>query len=177
MFEDENRPLYKLCWKLTLNRIATKHYQSHIQKAAKQAWGEHLTEECVTTIFHLTERHPYYLNKLCDRIWACFTARKPEETDVSDAWEKILEEEKSDAIREISLLSPGQKIVLLQIAKNSASQLTSKQALMDMQMTGSSVMAALDGLEEKDIIERDSEKYQIINPVVKYYVLKGSKSV
>jgi hypothetical protein len=48
--------------------------------------------------------------------------------------------------------------------------------MVERNMSGSAVIAALDGLEEKDVIERDEDQYQIINPVVKYYVLKGSGS-
>jgi AAA+ ATPase superfamily predicted ATPase len=177
MFENENRPLYKLCWKLTLNRIISEHYQQHIQKAARLAWGETLSENCVSKILTLTERHPYYLNKLCDRIWTFYPNKQPKENDIFKAWKNIIDEERSDAIKEISLLSSGQKTVLLQIAKDPASQLTSKQVLMEMQMTGSSVMTALEALGEKDVIEGTNNKYHIINPVVKYYVLKGNKNV
>lgn len=176
MFEDENRPLYKLCWKLTLKRISAEHYHAHIQKAAKLAWGEELSESCVNRILDLTDRHPYYVNKICDRVWTYFPDKQPKESNIINAWHNIIDEEKSDAIKDISLLSSGQKTVLLQIAKEPNAQLTSKSILMEMQMTGSSVMAALEGLEEKDVIERNEDGYQIINPVVKYYVLKGSKN-
>lgn len=174
MFEDENRPLYKLCWKIALKRISAEHYYAHIQKAAKDTWKQVLTDDAINEILTLTERHPYYLNKLCDRLWIFHKGKPPTSKEVNEAWEAILKEEKSDAIKDISFLSAGQKTVLLQIAKNPTAQLTSKQILHSMHMTGSSVMTALEALEEKDVIERDEEKYQIINPVVKYYVLKGS---
>ncbi len=44
-------------------------------------------------------------------------------------------------------------------------------------MTSSSIITALEGLEEKDVIEKEEDQYQIINPIVKYYILRGSKSV
>ena len=174
MFEDENRPLYKLCWKLPLQRISEKHYFTHLQKAAKQAWKKELDEKIIHKICSLTERHPHYLNKLCDRLWS--KAKKhPQMTDVDKTWNLILEEEKSDAVREISLLSLNQKNVLLQIAKNITTQLTSKQSMLDLSMTSSSIMTALEGLEEKDMIEKVEDQYQIINPIVKHYVLKGAR--
>ncbi len=37
-------------------------------------------------------------------------------------------------------------------------------------------MTTLAGLMEKDVIEKEDEKYQIINPVVKFYALKNYKS-
>ncbi len=173
MFEDENRPLYKLCWKMTLSRIAAAHYERYIQTVAKTTWKKLLPEDVFSAIMILSARHPYYVNKLCDRIWTFFE-KMPTLNDVETAWLDVLQEEKSDAVKEISLLSSGQKNVLLHIAKHTSPQLTSKESLMAMEMTGSSVMTALHGLEEKDIIERHENNYQIVNPVVKYYALKGA---
>lgn len=173
MFEDESRPLYKLCWKIELKRIQHEHYQQHLQKTAEFAWNKDLKDEVLNEILLLSEHHPYYLNKLCDRLWTYFPKKPPTVKDVTETWDQILEEEKSDAIKEISLLSLGQKNVLLQIAREDITQLTSKAAMLALGMTSSSVMTALEGLEEKDIIEKLEGRYQIINPVIKFYVLKA----
>lgn len=171
MFEDETRPLYKLCWKITLDRIQPEYYEKHIQKAAKLAWKKQISNEAFQCIMLLTERHPYYVNKLCDRLWTYYSKQAPTVEEIEKTWMLILEEEKSDAIKEISLLSLGQKQVVLSIAQQLTSQLTSKQSMMYLGMTSSSVMTALEGLEEKDAIEKANEQYRIINPVVKYYIL------
>ena len=172
MFEDEARPLYKLCWKLSLTRIKMNYYQTHLQAAALSAWGQKLTDSVIDKIVSITERHPYYFNKLCDRLWAVFQ-KPPSVKQIEEIWLGIICEEKSDAVKEISLLSLGQKNVLVQIAKNPLLSLTSKQAMLNMQITSSSIVAALEGLEEKDIIEKEDNRYQIINPIVKFYVLKN----
>ncbi|HVV68499.1 MAG TPA: hypothetical protein VHE99_05640 [Gammaproteobacteria bacterium] len=171
MFEDETRPLYKLCWKLPLQRIATAEYSVHLQKAAKSAWNQLLEEVVVQKILSLTERHPFYVNKLCDRLWTYYS-KPPSITEVEKVWLEIAAEEKSDAVKEISLLSMGQKNVLLEIAKN-VEHLTGKKTILALQMSSSSIITALEGLEEKDVIERVDDQYQIINPVVKFYVLKS----
>lgn len=174
MFEDETRPLYKLCWKITVKRIASEHYQDHIQKAAKLTWNQNLSDDVVNKIIFLTERHPFYLNKLCDRLWTYYSDMLPLISAVDSAWSEILDEEKSDAIKEISLLSLGQKVVLNQISKGINFHLTSKQTMLELQMTSSSIITALEGLEEKDMIEKVDEQYQIINPVVRFYAVKNS---
>ena len=171
MFEDETRPLYKLCWKLGIKRISLEHYQNHLEKAAQLAWNLPISEASLNKIMLLTERHPFYVNKLCDRLWTC-NKQPPTVKNVEKAWLEILEEERSDAIKEISLLSLGQKIVLLQITKN-IPHLTSKETMLELQMTSSSILTALDGLEEKDVIEKEEDRYQVINPVVKFYVLNS----
>lgn len=174
MFEDETRPLYKLCWKMQLKRIADEHYQKHLQKAALAAWKTKLEKIVINEVLSLTERHPYYVNKMCDRLWSYHKKTPPSLVDVSNTWLEIIEEEKSDAIKEILQLSIGQKAVLSRIAKG-ASQLTNKESVIAMELSSSSIIAALEGLEEKDIIEKEGRKYHIINPVIKYYVLKSSR--
>lgn len=177
MFEDENRPLYKLCWKLTLDRISPQHYTEHLQKAAKKAWNQALPANSIEIILSLSERHPHYVNKLCDRLWTHYTKKPPTSAEIEKVWDNILHEEKSDAVKEISLLSLGQKNVLLQIAKSPSSQLTSKKSMLELNMSSSSIITALSGLEEKDVIEKINDRYQIISPIVKFYVLKGGKAI
>ncbi len=172
MFEDENRPLYKLCWKLTLSRISASHYQSHLQKAAQEAWKEDLNPSVINKIFQLTERHPYYLNKLCDKLWM-HCEKLPTISNADLLWLDILEEEKSDAIKEISALTAGQKKVLGQVAEENVTQLTDKATMITLEMASSSIVRALEGLEEKDIIEKLESSYKVINPVIRFYVTKG----
>src|SRR5262249_21637935 len=69
MFEDENRPLYKLCRKIKLDRISANDYEKHIQKIATHTWGKSLEQESFDRIMSLSNRHPYYVNYLCDIIW------------------------------------------------------------------------------------------------------------
>lgn len=171
MFEDEARPLYKLCWKMSLDKITALHYQKHLDHVAKLTWKKELPHAVFDKIIFYTDRHPFYMNKLCDRVWA-YCKKIPTVTDVDQAWSDILNEDKSDAIKEISLLSLTQKNALQKIATDPSAQLTSKNTLMELQMTSSSVISALDGLEEKDVIEKNSGSYYIINPVVKAYALK-----
>jgi hypothetical protein len=170
MFDDETRPLYKLCWKLSLSRIEDHHYRQHMKKAAMAQWKRDLSDEVFARIIFLTEKHPFYVNKLCDRIWTYCEKINPSVDEVNEQWQKILEEEKSDAVKEISLLSMGQKSVLHYIAHHPNAQFTSKETIVALDMPSSSILAAIEGLEEKDMIERRSAS-QIINPVVKYYLL------
>lgn len=172
MFEDENRPLYKLCWKLTLSRISLEHYHNHLQHAAKLFWKQPMPEAVFDAIMRYTERHPYFVNKLCDRLLIDHATKPPSLHHVDAAWQQMIEEEKSDVVKEISLLSAGQKVVLMHIVQHPNLLLTSKQSMLAMQMTSSSIITALEGLEEKDIIERLDHGYQVINPIVKCYALK-----
>ncbi len=157
---------------MELGRIAETHYTEHLNKIAQFLWGKKLDADVLATIFSYTENHPYYLNKLCDRIVTLHEKKPPSSHDIDMIWMDILQEEKSDAIKEILALPAGQKKALLYIAQGQTSKISSKESMLALNMTTSSIYTALTGLEEKDIIEKIDKQYRIINPVIKYYVLK-----
>ncbi len=169
MFEEETRPLYKLCRQLYLKRISFEDYKIHLNKIAKKTWNGELSEAAIKSITDLSERHPYYLNKLCDIIWS-ENELIPSEKQVLQSWQLLLEEERSDTIKELSALSIGQKKVLTLIAIGKSSNLMSKEMSKKTDMSPSSIASAIGGLKEKDIIQGDDKKYRIINPVIKAYV-------
>lgn len=171
MFEDENRPLYKLCRKLHLQRIEPTHYQKHINQAANLAWGADLEAKNFERIMQLSERHPYYVNYLCDVVWTESTA-PPTVNDIDRCWNIILEEEHSDANAEVMNLAMGQKKILKYIANYSGDGLMSANAIKTIGMAMSSIAGAIAGLIEKDMIEKRNESYIIVNPVI-HYLLKS----
>lgn len=172
MFEEETRPLYKLCRQLYLKRIEFEDYRLHLKKIAKKTWKKELSEAAIKTITTLSERHPYYLNKLCDIIWT-ENQSIPTEKQILRSWQLLLDEEKSDTIKELSALSIGQKKVLTQIASGKSDNLMSNAIAKKIDMSPSSIASALQGLKEKDIIQEIDRQYSIINPVIKPYVIKG----
>ena len=166
MFDDQSRPLYKICRKLYLERISAEHYEKHLNKSAKLAWGGILEEKVFKQIMLLSERHPYYVNYLCDVIWAS-SKHMPSIADVTNSWAQVVEEEYSDANAEITHLSMGQRKVLKYVANNTGENLMAASSTSAMGMALSSISSAITGLIEKDIIEKSGTSYEIINPVIK----------
>jgi AAA+ ATPase superfamily predicted ATPase len=170
MFEDESKPLYKICRKLQIKRIEKIHYRTHLNQAAQMAWQNDLPEDIFEHIILLSECHPYYVNYLCDVLWAkC--GQLPNINDVNQAWETVREEEHSDINMEMASLSLKQKKVIKYIAQHSGVNLMSAEATRTTGMALSSLATAVKGLLEKDIIEKSNNDYFIINPMLNY-VLK-----
>lgn len=172
MFEDEKRPLFKLCRKLYLKRIEAEHYQKHLNHASQLTWKKDLKAEVFETIMFLSERHPYYLNYLCDVLWTESSA-SPNKNDVDHAWNTVIDEEKSDANAEIANISLGQKKILKHIANYSSIDLMSAGTVKITGMALSSTKGALKVLLEKDILEKEDNKYMILNPIIKYVLQKN----
>lgn len=166
MFEDERRPLYKLCRKLVLDRISKEHYKTHLDKASTEIWGKQLPIEVFNKIIELTERHPYYMNYICDELCSeCDTL--PTVEDVIHAWDMVIEEEESDLIKDFSSLAANQRKIMIHIANYGGKSLYSAETAKKADMPVSSVRRVLSTLIEKDYIEKVGDEYRLIVPVFK----------
>lgn len=166
MFEDERRPLYKLCRKLVLPRISSEHYQEHLNKAAKLMWKTSLKDEIFNEIMTLSERHPHYVNHLCDVIWS--SEKMP--TDVQTvqlAWNEVCEEERSELIKDFLSLSENQKKVMKYISTIGGNNLYSSDAAKVMDIPQGSVRGAIEQLLEKDFIQKQNEEFILVIPLYK----------
>ena len=173
MFEDENRPLYKLCRKIKLERIAACEYKKHIQKIALSTWGSPLDEPVFDKIMTLSNRHPYYVNYLCDILWE-IVHKLPQIIDIENAWASVVAEEWSDALRELSDLPIGQRRLLKFLANNAAKNIQSQETCVAISMPASSISTAVHVLIEKDYVEQNENgQYHVINPLL-LAVLRGA---
>lgn len=166
MFENERRPLYKLCKKLILLRISKDHYQKHLNKAAQMMWGKDLPEECFTRIMALTQRHPYYVNALCDEVWS-ENSTLPSVNKIQFCWDYVVESERSDLIKDFLSLSDNQRRVLIHLANLGGSYLFSHQSAQKMSIPVSSLPSAIEVLLEKDFIEKVGDQYALVVPAYK----------
>ncbi len=174
MFEDERRPLYKLCRKLVLHRIEEEHYLRHINDAATEQWGEALSDVVFKAIMSLTERHPYYVNYLCDVVFSeCETP--PTLEDINMAWHTVVEEEQSDLIKDFALLSDNQRKLLRYIANHGGHALHSTEAAKLADISNNSLSRAISSLVEKDYIEKIGNIYRLVVPA--YQALLVEKSL
>lgn len=166
MFEDERRPLYKLCRKLVLDRISEEHYKIHLNKAFKAIWGPSLESVIFDKIMSVSERHPYYVNYLCD-VLCSMCENTPSLLDIDQAWDRVVEEERSDLIKDFSSLSNNQKRLMIYIATHEGSAIYSAETAKITEMPTGSISRILSSLIEKDYLEKVGENYRLITPVYK----------
>tara|TARA_R110000868_G_scaffold158036_4_gene385888 strand:- start:54871 stop:55989 length:1119 start_codon:yes stop_codon:yes gene_type:complete len=169
MFEDKSRPLYRLCDRIPITRIHEEDYVNFIQNIATKTWKKSLTPAVLSSLFQLTERHPYYINVLCGRIWAHFTKSPPTKAkQIELLWREYVQEQKSEIIRELSFISELQKKILVYIASGNNQKLTSKLSIQTLDTTSGAIVKALSILQEKDYITRtENNEYYLIDPLLK----------
>lgn len=167
MFEDESRPLYKLCRKLSLPRISEEHYKEHLNQIAQLTWKKNLSKDVFNQIMLLSKRHPHYVNYLCDVIWS-ESKKSPTVEVVDKAWKQVLEEEQSDIIKEFLDLPENQRKIMKRIATYGSEGLYSSKAAKAMDIPSGSIRNAIEFLVEKDFIKPEGETkkiYRFINPL------------
>ena len=171
MFEDERRPLYKLCRKLVLERMHASDYQTHLNKASEMMWHCPLSDIVFQKIMTLTECHPYYVNYLCDELWSqCQSC--PTKDEVIEAWHRTVDEERSDLLKDFFTLSDNQRRVMIYLANEGGSNIYAMDAAKIMDMPVSSISRAMATLIEKDFVEKVDDQYQLIVPAYKILLSK-----
>lgn len=170
MFEDERRPLYKLCRKLVLDRMGQEHYDVHINHVSEGLWGSKLDAEVFDKVMELTERHPYYVNYLCDAL--CSDCESlPTLADVEKAWDSVVDEERSDLIKDFSSLANNQRRVMIHIANYGGVNIFSTESAKKMDISVNSISRAVSTLIEKDYIEKSGTEYRLIVPAYRPLLL------
>lgn len=173
MFGSKDRPLYRLCVTMSLERIAEKEYLSFLNHLSKEKWGAPLEENTFLSIMKSSERHSFYVNAICNHLWKnCNTL--PNEQDVKKAWASFVLSNKNSIISEILDLSINQKRVLNCLAVMPVSEIRGKDFLLMTKLPPSSIAQAVESLESKDILFKDDQGiYQLLDPAVKYYILNS----
>lgn len=168
MFDSSNRPLYKLCNRIVLERISKDDYQKFLIKFSNDFYSENLPEATIDCILDLTERHPYYVNVLCSRLWRSEKIFSQE--DVKSCWNNYAVEEKSAIFKELELLSLNQMKLLIAISmRNAVLMPLSDDFLTFARLPVASARQSLKALVEKDYVHQNEHKeYCVLDPLIKY---------
>ena len=111
-----------------------------------------VTQYCATLNMALSNRHPYYVNYLCDILWE-ICPKRPELIDIDNAWKSVIIEEWSDALNELSDLPMGQRRLLKYIANNHVKNIQSQETCTTLSMPANSLSTAIHVLLEKDYVD------------------------
>ena len=172
LFDDRNKPFYKLCDKINLERISEADYIKHIQKISSTLHGKELPTEVLDQLFYYSERHPYYVNLICSKIF-----NDPQTTlDIDDLWHQYIKEERSSIAAELDLLSKSQKKLLTVLARAGGTNKPMGQEFIHIaNMSKATISQAIRFLEKKDYIYIDeSNYYRILDPLLKHALANNS---
>ena len=171
MFEDAERPLYRLCRKMTLQRIAAEDYHAFIRRAARRRWQKGVDRAVVDDVLAVSTRHPYYVNALCGRLWR--RDEPPTAGAVRSAWRQIVEEDKAIAAGQLVRLPGSQRALLRAIARTpgGVAHPASQAFLTPIRLPTSTGNRAKEALEEEDLIRQEQNgRWTLVDPVMASYL-------
>ena len=167
VFDDRSRPLYKLCDRIALERISSEEYTKYVTLAASLRWKTTINEKIIDRIIHYTERHPYYINLLCSKLWK--QELIPTIDSVDAMWQTYVIQERSQVASEIELLSKNQRKLLTILARiNGTTAPRSHEFETIAEISGTTITQALGFLEKKDYVFKDADnRYNVLDPLIK----------
>lgn len=169
MFEDESRPLFRLCERIELDRIEAADYGAFLQDAAKWRWKSRLSETAVNKVLELSQRHPYYLNALCRRLF--MKTRRPGSATVVKEWAGLVDQERHRATQIVVDMSANQRALLAQLARTPTDQPSAHTFLATVGLPSASLLQALAALERRDLVHADADGvYRLVDPVMASYL-------
>lgn len=167
MFEDEERPLYRLCRKMTLERIGAGDYGHFLLRAGRSRWRRRVPDEAIDRILTLTNRHPHYVNALCGPLWRADAT--PTADTVEAMWARLVAEEGGVAAGRVARLAPSQRALLRGIAEaeHGVAHPTSHDFLGRLRLPVSTGVRARDALERDDLIQREDDgRWVLVDPAM-----------
>lgn len=172
-FTDPSRPLYHLCDPLAIERIGADAYAAWLAGHARARWAKDLDPGAGAAILACTERHPWYVNRLCERLWRADAP--PDAAAVEVAWATLAATWKDWLATLIDSLSRQQLAVLVALADAATDSPTGRNFLSRCRVPKSSVAQALDVLLARDHVFRDGQGlYRLVDPALRAY-LKGDR--
>lgn len=161
-----------LCERISIDRISEEEYIKFLDNIFKKSWGKTLDKPLLDEIFRLTERHPYYINVLCDKIWTICDKKNPTIGIIRNSWKAYVEQEESKIAKELSFLNTSQKKILIAVSQGFSNGLTSKEILRKFDFTSSAITKSLKLLEEQDYLNKNKNgEYFIVDPLIKASLL------
>ena len=171
LFEREDRPLFRLCRKMTLGRIAAADYREFMREAGSRSWDDAVADTAIDRILAVTARHPYYVNALCSRLWS---ASEPPTAEAVDAvWERIAMEDKPVAAARVVGLAASQRALLRAVAKadDGVEHPVSHEFLSPIRLATSTGNRAKEVLDREDLIRREDDgRWHLVDPVLAFYL-------
>ncbi|MDA1018262.1 MAG: ATP-binding protein [Planctomycetota bacterium] len=172
MFLDQSRPLYRSAAHYPLGPIATSHWQpfiaSRFRKADKKIDKQQITELCSRT-----EGHPFYTQHLCHVLWSTTeSGGAVDDASINKAVDELLRRESHAYVTLWESLTRNEQRLLRGLANSESppkpfsSDFTRQYGLR----TSSNSQRAAESLLRKDVIDRESSSFVIVDRFLRLWI-------
>jgi hypothetical protein len=169
MFNDKTRPLYHLCELLRLDRIKADDLKSFIKQLSEEKWGSVFDDDCLSLIISLTERHTFYVNRLCRLLWK--KEQKPSQEIIKSTWDHYIHSQQW-IVDDLSKLTANQRNIIKALAKQPTVEIYGEYIRKTTNIPISSIGKAIQSLQKIDMLYCDEEgAYRVLDPAIRHFIL------
>ena len=168
MFLDKNRPFYKSVKHFIIKEIGSNDWLEFITSKFEKT-GKKIDSQIINKILDITKGFPYYTQQFSYEIWN-LTNDIADDTIFINALKIILEREEDLFSIELENLTPNQKKALKIVVAKNGENLYDEQYLAKFKIKTGSFQTALQGLLQKDILDKNSKEYYFQDPLFEYWI-------
>ena len=168
MFNDQKRAFYKSVKHLKIDAIQEQDWIKFIDNKFSNS-AKKIESDLIKKCFFITQGYPYYMQQLMYFVWS-YTENEVDEKIVQNSIDMMLERESDIYSLVWTNLTPNQKITLKYIVEKDGETLYSNANMNETSLSASTLKSTLSSLIKKDIIDKNSEKYYVIDPFMKYWL-------
>ena len=172
MFSSPARPFYQSASTISLKPIPLESYSSFISRHFEKG-GFEITSEAIRYIYEMFEGTTWYIQKICNELYAVAEQGRPCGIREVDAAVNYAVDEKDDTYQDLlARLSAKQKALLIALAHSEKdSQPTGGAFIKKYHLaSASAVQRSLTALQDKDIITNINGKYYIYDYFLFYWL-------
>jgi len=173
IFQDPNRPFYKSGKHLPLGRLPIAEVKKYIKERFSEGKIQ-VSQDVISVIAETGAGHPYYTQLLGHILWdECFEKKQILTKDVEEGLGKMLNREGEVYESILDSLTRKQKSLLVALSVEPDAQVFSSQFLSSFHLgSASSIQRAFQGLIEKDLLDRENERFVFHDPFFALWLRK-----
>jgi hypothetical protein len=163
LFQDKNKPLYKIAKAIPLGKIPSERFKVFIHSRFKSV-DMHIKSGLIDEILNVTACHPYYTQQLCHEIFnVSFSKKGPsviDQEDITSAKDKCIQAQSYAYATIWDSLAAKQKSLVVALCKEPRANIYSQDFLSSHSLgTPASIQTAVNALEKKGVLDRENGFY------------------
>ena len=168
MFLNKNRPFYKSVKHFKIKEIGRDDWLEFISSKFEKT-DKKIDSDIIDKILDITKGFPYYTQQFSYEIWN-LTNEYTDNNIFQEALKIILEREEDLFSIELENLTPNQRKALKIVVAKNGENLYDEQYLAKFKIKTGSFQTALQGLLQKDILDKNTNQYYFQDPLFEYWV-------
>ncbi len=170
MFFDKNSAFYKSVKHLPIAEISFSEWSLFIKNGFENN-GKKIDDEFLEVMLTISKGFPYYTQQIAYELFnSCDSISAVDDIIMKDTLHSILDREEDLFLQEWESLSLNQRKALKLLIVAKGDNLYGGKAMDKFNLTSSALKKAVEGLINKDVIDKSGKRYYLQDTMFEYYI-------